>query len=92
MNRSKSITLNKPGLVKVFSHIHSHMSATILVLDHPFFTTPRPDGTFTLDHVPPGSYTIVGWHERVGERTVHVDVRSGGPASVSLTLPVEDSE
>ena len=59
----------KPGLVKVYCHIHSHMSATILVLDHPYFTVPDLDGTFTLPDVPAGQYTIVGWHERVGERS-----------------------
>ena len=34
----------RPGLVKVFCHIHSHMSAAILVLDHPYFAMPDDDG------------------------------------------------
>lgn len=32
---SRSRQFTKAGLVKVFCHIHSHMSASILVLDHP---------------------------------------------------------
>jgi hypothetical protein len=40
------------------------MSATILVLNHPYFTTPQLDGTYTLADVPPERYTVVGWHER----------------------------
>ena len=81
----------KAGLVKVFCHIHSHMSATILVLDHPYFTMPETDGTFQLRGVPPGDYTIAGWHERVGERTAVVRVESGRPATVNLSLPVEEA-
>jgi hypothetical protein len=66
------------------------MSATILVLDHPHFTTPTLEGTFTLAGVPPGRFSIVGWHERVGERVAVVEVRPGETTSVDLSLPVED--
>ena len=81
---------NKPGLVKVFCDIHSHMSASILVLDHPYFTIPSVDGTFELPNVPAGRYTLVGWHERVGERILPVRVEAGQTATVDLTVPVED--
>jgi plastocyanin len=90
MGRSKSVTLVKAGLVKVYCHIHSQMSASIVVFDHPYFTIPDLDGRFTLPDIPPGRYTIAGWHERVGERTVVVDVRAGATSSVEISLPVED--
>jgi plastocyanin len=80
----------KAGLIKVYCHIHSHMSASIMVLDHPYFTVPRPDGTFTLPNVPPGKYTLVGWHERVGERASSVVVEPARTAALDLSLPVED--
>ena len=88
--QSKEARFTKAGLVKVYCHIHSHMSATILVLDHPYFAAPNADGTFTLPDVPPGRYTIVGWHERVGERTGVVQVEPRGTATIALSLPVED--
>jgi len=89
--QTKSKTFPKAGLIKVYCHIHSHMSATILVLDHPYFATPDSNGAFTLPNVPPGRYTIVGWHERVGERTGLVIVEDGQTASINLSLPVEDT-
>jgi plastocyanin len=81
----------KPGLVKVFCDIHSHMTASILVLDSPYFAMPAADGAFELPDVPAGEYTIVGWHERVGERTALVRVEAGRPTNVDLTVPVEDA-
>ena len=44
--QTRSREFPKAGLVKVYCHIHSHMSATILVLDHPYFVTPDNDGSF----------------------------------------------
>lgn len=89
--KSKSRTFSRSGLVKVYCQIHSHMSASILVLDHPYFVKPELDGSFTLPEVPSGRYTIVGWHERVGERTAAIEVEAGRTASVELSLPLEDT-
>ena len=89
--KSESYEFRKSGIVKVYCNIHSHMSATILVFDHPYFMIPQLDGTYELPSLPPGDYTIVGWHERVGERTARVRVERGKTATVDLSLPVEDA-
>jgi plastocyanin len=87
--QSRRQLMPRTGIVKVYCQIHSHMSATILVFDHPYFTTPSLDGTFELSGLPPGTFTLVGWHERVGERTAVVRVDRGQTATVDLSLPVE---
>jgi plastocyanin len=51
--QTKSHQFRQAGLVKVYCHIHSHMRASIMVFDHPFFTISKPDGTFAIDDVPP---------------------------------------
>ena len=46
------------------------------------------DGRFTIANVPAGRYTLVGWHERVGEQTSHITVdgaRLIATADVSLS-------
>ena len=90
--QSRRQTFARAGIVKVYCNIHSHMSATILVMDHPYFTIPALDGGFELANVPPGQYTLVGWHERVGERRAGVRVERGKTATVDLSLPVEDRQ
>lgn len=89
--QSRSRQFTKAGIVKVYCHIHSQMSATILVLDHPYFTTPDVDGQFTIPNVPPGEYTLVGWHERVGEQASRVIVESGHMTTADVSLPVGDA-
>lgn len=88
--QSRSRQFTKAGIVKVYCHIHSQMSATIVVLDHPYFTTPDVEGQFTIPNVPPGDYTLVGWHERVGEQASRVTVESGHITTADVSLPVED--
>jgi plastocyanin len=88
---SRTRAFPKAGIVKVYCQIHSHMSATIMVFDHPYFTVPQASGAFELPNIPPGDYTLVGWHERVGERTAAVHVERGKATRIVLRLPVEDN-
>jgi plastocyanin len=81
-------TFPRAGVVKVYCHIHSEMSATIMVFDHHLYTTPGADGAFAIDAVPPGSYLLSAWHERIGETTRPVTVTPGEAASVEFALPV----
>ena len=57
----KTVTFDRPGVVRVFCDIHSHMSAYILVFAHRFFTTTDDSGAFRIDAVPPGSYSVAVW-------------------------------
>jgi plastocyanin len=61
--RSKAVRFDQPGIVRVFCDIHSHMSAFVLVFGHPFFATTDTEGRYRIDNIPPGSYTVVAWHE-----------------------------
>jgi plastocyanin len=76
---SKSVRFDRPGVVRVFCEIHSHMSAFILVFAHRFFATTDSDGRYRIDNIPPGTYTIVAWND--GEtretRTVHIPEDGG---------------
>jgi plastocyanin len=75
---SKSIRFDRPGIVRVFCEIHSHMSAFILVFGHPFFTMTDADGRYRLDNIPPGTYSVVAWNEGDIVRSGPVTVPNGG--------------
>lgn len=80
------------GVVKVYCHIHSEMAATIMVFDHRLYATPASTGTFTIDAVPPGTYQLSAWHERIGETTKPINVVAGEDASVEFALPVVEEK
>jgi plastocyanin len=82
---SRSVTFETPGIVRVYCDIHSHMHATILVLEHPYFTMPDDEGNYVLARVPEGRHTIVLWYDRdVAERRT-VNVRAGESITLDFT-------
>lgn len=87
-NETRRVRFDKPGTVRVFCEIHSHMTATVMVFDHPWFDVPEEGGGFELSDVPPGEYQITAWHERLGDTTATVRVDAGRPATIEFVLPV----
>ena len=87
VGRSKSVRFDRPGVVRVFCDIHSHMSAFVLVFSHRYFAVTQPDGTFQLPPVPAGTYMLAGWFEGEVRANRQVVVRAGDTAVVDLPVP-----
>lgn len=86
--RAKPVRFDHPGVVKVFCHIHADMSATVLVLDNPFFAVPDGDGRLSIDGLPPGDYRVTAWHERARPVTESVRVEAGRLTPVVFEVPL----
>ena len=85
--RSKSVRFDRPGVVRVFCDIHSHMNAFILVFSHRFFDVTEADGRFALNAVPPGTYNVVAWYEGEARATRPVTVPPGTVVDLDFTVP-----
>ncbi len=86
---SRARAFTRPGLVKVYCHLHSQMSASIMVFDHPHFTIPEgEDGRFAFADVPAGEYRLSAWHERIGESSKAIVVEAGRTVRIEFALPV----
>jgi hypothetical protein len=75
-----------PGLVIVRDADHPWPRAFLAVFDHPYFAVTKPDGSFVIDGVPPGKYTLIAWHERTGRTEQAVTVTANAAAKVALAL------
>jgi len=79
---------SRAGIVRVFCNIHATMSAVIVVLNTPYFASTRTNGSFQLDDVPPGDYTLHVFHERATQATLDSLSRRVTVTEGSITLPV----
>jgi len=60
---SKAVEFDKPGIVPISCDIHTHMSAYVLVFNHPYFAVADEDGRYAIAGVPIGTYTLKVWSE-----------------------------
>ena len=63
VGHSKSVVFDKSGIVPISCDIHTHMSAYVLVFNHPYFAVADEDGRYTIPTVPAGTYTLKVWSE-----------------------------
>jgi plastocyanin len=61
-------------MVPVKCNVHGWMNAYIGVLEHPFFAVSDQTGRFSIAQLPPGTYTLEAWHERLGTQTQQITV------------------
>jgi plastocyanin len=66
--------------------VHGWMHAWVGVLDHPFYSVTGADGTFSLKGLPPGTYTIEAWHEKLGTQTQAVTIGAKENKDVAFTF------
>lgn len=80
--------LEVPGQIEIRCDQHPWTRGYIAVFDHPYFAVTTADGDFEIDSVPPGTYTLKVWHERLGTVSRQVTVTGGGTATAEVELRV----
>jgi hypothetical protein len=63
--------------IPVKCNIHPWMKGYIAVFKHPYFAVTDKNGSFELKELPPGTYTITAWQEKLGSQIQKVTVSSG---------------
>ncbi len=84
--RSKSVRFDRPGVVRVFCDIHSHMSAFIVVFSHPYFAVTDADGRYRIDGIPAGTYSVSAWYEGDTRDTRSITIPESGNADLDFTI------
>ncbi|MFZ0951261.1 MAG: carboxypeptidase regulatory-like domain-containing protein [Candidatus Sulfotelmatobacter sp.] len=72
-------------MIPVQCNIHPWMHGWFVVVKGPYATT-DDKGTYTINNVPPGSYTVTAWQEDYGTQTAKVTVAAGGSGTADFTF------
>lgn len=82
--------LVSPGVVKVLCEVHPWMIAYIVVTEHPYHAVTDVYGEYEIRDVPPGTYRIKVWHERLGTQEKQLQVKGGTISKVDFTLSASE--
>jgi len=78
-------TFTAPEVMLPFKcDVHKWMNAWVGVLEHPFHAVSGKGGAFALAGLPPGTYTIEAWHEKLSTQTQMVTI--GAKESKTITF------
>ncbi len=82
----KHVTFDEVCDIPLLCNVHAEMSAFIVVLDNPYFSVTGRDGVFKIENVPPGTYKVSAWQEKLRTVTKDVTVESGKASNVDFNL------
>ncbi len=72
--------------IPVKCNVHPWMRGYIAVFKHPFYAVTGKDGGFDLSNLPPGTYTIKAWHEKLGTSTQTVTISANEAKEINFVF------
>jgi hypothetical protein len=79
-----------PGFFDTRCDAHPFMIGSIHVFEHPYFSVTDEAGSFEISKVPPGTYQLRVWHERLGVKEQTIKVLSEASVTVDLSFEAEE--
>jgi hypothetical protein len=68
---------------------HNFMFGFMMAPTHPYAVVVGEDGSYSLDGVPPGKYTLKAWHPRLGIKKTKITVEAGGQVAADFAFAAE---
>ena len=65
---------------------HNFMFGFILAPTHPYAVVVGEDGSFSIDNIPPGKYTLKAWHPRFGIKKAKITVAPKGTVETNFAF------
>jgi plastocyanin len=76
-------------MIRFKCDVHPWMTAYVGVVEHPYYAVTANGGRFELKNLPPGTYTVEAWHERLGTQTQTVTVGEKESKEIGFTFRAE---
>jgi len=81
----RSFKFETPGVVPLLCNVHPEMSGFIIVVPTPYYAEADASGSYKIDNIPDGSYTITAWREGMKAQSKPSAVAGGATLDFTLT-------
>jgi hypothetical protein len=85
LKRKSSLSVSFPENIDIKCDLHGWMKAFVVVAEHPYYAITADAGSFQLRDVPPGTYELEVWHEKLGSQKQELTVEVGKKTVVEFT-------
>jgi len=83
----RSYTLKTAGCqAVVLCNVHPEMEAWVVVTGTPYFAVSAKNGSYEIKDVPPGTYTLKIWHEKLKGKDQTITVPAKGDVTADFTI------
>jgi plastocyanin len=72
--------------IPVMCNVHPWMHSFIAVISNPYFAVTGEGGRFEIMGLPPGTYTLEAWHEKLGMRMQKITIAAGEEKTVEFVF------
>ena len=72
--------------ISINCEAHNFMFGFMMAPKHPYAVVVGEDGSYTIEDVPPGKYTVIAWHPRLGVQKSKLTVEAGGAVQADFAF------
>jgi plastocyanin len=84
--KSLDVKIDKPEVIEVKCDVHGWMQGWLVATESPYVAVTDNSGNFRLADVPPGTYNLEVWHEKLGKTSQKVTVKGKEDAKVNFEM------
>ena len=78
--------IRRPGTIRAKCDIHSWMQGWWIVAKTPYTVVSNEDGSYSITDIPPGTYNLKIWHEKLGVTEQSVVIKAGETTEMDVVL------
>jgi len=82
----EEIKPRRSSFIAINCEAHNFMFGYMMAPTHPYTVVVAEDGSYSIDDIPPGKYTVKAWHPRFGLQKTKLEVPANGAATADFTF------